>query len=143
MAEALLRKKLLELGRTDIEVASMGVYAVEKQKPPQRVLEVCSEHGLDLSQHSSRPLHPSELKDAAMIFVMETVQKHFLTMFFPHLADRVVMLGAGRTKRTPNPASRTPWAKTSNISIRPMILSPKISIALHRSSPICSSMRLN
>ena len=111
MAEAILRQRLKNLGREDVLVSSMGVYAVEKQKPPERVLEVCLERGLDLSAHSSRPLLPAQLKEATMIFVMEAVQKHFFAMFFPQLNDRVALLGAWPDEENSKSAIRDPMGK--------------------------------
>ncbi|MDD5673638.1 MAG: hypothetical protein PHC61_05725 [Chitinivibrionales bacterium] len=111
MAEALLRRQMQTLGRNDVVVSSMGVYGVEKQKPPEKVLEVCTEHGLDLSSHLSRPLSPAELKEADLIFVMEPIQKHFITMFFPQFAEKVALLGAWPDEENSKSGIRDPMGK--------------------------------
>jgi protein-tyrosine phosphatase len=111
MAELIMRQRLQAAQNNDIQVSSMGVHAVEKQTPPPKVIEVCREQGLDCSVHLSRPLIPSELKEADFVFVMEPVHKHFFSMFFPALAERVVLLGGWPDHEGPKYAIRDPMGK--------------------------------
>ena len=101
MAEAIFRKRFIELGREDIIVSSMGTHGLENHPASEYAVKVCSEHGMDITRHRSRSLVPKELKKSDLIFTMEPDQKEFVLMFFPQVCDRVFLLGAwpGKEKR--------------------------------------------
>lgn len=94
MAEALLRVRCADMGRTDLTVTSMGIHGLDTQPATSLGVQVCAENGVDITQHRSRPLSGKELMDADLIFAMEMVQKDFITLFFPHVADRVFLMGS-------------------------------------------------
>jgi protein-tyrosine-phosphatase len=94
MAEALLRENLRTVNQGDIVVSSMGIHGLDRQPPSPPAVDVCREHGVDISRHRSRPLSAEELLRADLILVMEQVQGHFIKMFFPMVAERVFLLGS-------------------------------------------------
>jgi len=98
MAEAVLRRRWMQMGRNDLHVSSSGIHAKKDQAPPEMVIEVCRDEGLDLSAHLSRPLDPRELQGADLVLTMEPAQEHFLKIFFPRIADRVGLLAAWGTE---------------------------------------------
>lgn len=94
MAEGILKAKWSSFGRNDLFVSSSGIHARENQPAARLAQEICADRGVDLSQHKSRPLNPRELEAADLVFVMEPVQKKFVTLFFPGIADKVFLLGS-------------------------------------------------
>lgn len=94
IAEGILKKRLAENNLSNIMVASMGIHAQEGNAATESAIEVCGEHSIDISKHSSRPLVPEELKASRLIFAMEAVQVDFIDIFFPQVADRLFMLGS-------------------------------------------------
>jgi protein-tyrosine-phosphatase len=93
IAEGILQKRLLEVGRSDIKVSSMGIHGRQDERATDDAVSVCFERGIDISAHCSRPIIPEELIESNLIFVMEPVQKEFLFSFFPRVNDRVYLLG--------------------------------------------------
>ena len=67
MAEALLKRELEVLGRTDVTVSSAGVAAYEGAKASAYAVEVLREEGIDLSQHRSRPATREMLESATVL----------------------------------------------------------------------------
>jgi protein-tyrosine phosphatase len=94
MAEGVMKKKIIERGLDGITVSSMGTHAQEGNSATDHAVEVCREHGIDISQHCSRPLIPSVLKECLLILAMEQIHVDFLDLFFPQVSDRVYMLAA-------------------------------------------------
>ena len=101
MAEGLLRSELSKNGMQNIAVSSMGIHAQDGNGATENAVEICSEHGIDISAHRSRHLIPEELKNSHLILTMEPVQVDYLILFFPQVAERTFMLGAW-----PDPKSR-------------------------------------
>ncbi|MBD3421200.1 MAG: hypothetical protein GF398_13875 [Chitinivibrionales bacterium] len=94
MAEGILRSRWMELGRNDLHVASTGIHAQENQPAASLAVEVCQENGIDISHHLSSPLNGRDLKSSDIIFVMEAVQRDYITLFFPQVNDRTFLLAA-------------------------------------------------
>jgi protein-tyrosine-phosphatase len=101
MAEGILKKRLAEIGRTDITVSSMGIHAPQGQKASADAVAVSAQHGIDLSEHGSRQLIFDELKTADFIFVMEKYHKEFIRTFVPQIEEKIGLLGAwpGKEKK--------------------------------------------
>lgn len=94
MAEGIMKKCIEEKRVEGVTVSSMGTHAQEGNGATDYAVEVCSEHGIDISHHHSRPLIPIILKQSWLIFTMEPVHIDFIDLFFPQVADRVYMLAA-------------------------------------------------
>jgi protein-tyrosine-phosphatase len=84
LAEALLRKKLLERGVEGVEVGSAGTGAWDGAPASEGAYLVALEHGLDLSAHRARLLTRELVSSADLV----------LTMARHHRA-RVEQLGSG------------------------------------------------
>jgi len=89
-----MKKHLAAMGRTDITVSSMGIHGMEKQKASETAVAVSTEKGIDITGHIARGLVADELVQSDLIFVMEPVQKEFIRVFFPRVADKTYMLGS-------------------------------------------------
>jgi protein-tyrosine-phosphatase len=94
LAEELLRMKWKSTNRKDLSVSSMGIHGLKDQPASGTMQRVCEPHGINLSNHKSRTLVFDELNRADHIFTMEMVQKEFIQLYLPHLADRIALLGA-------------------------------------------------
>ncbi|NLG17773.1 MAG: hypothetical protein GX556_10620 [Fibrobacter sp.] len=93
MAEGILKKRLSDLGRKDILISSMGIHGQDGNRAVDEVVKACSDNEIDISAHRSRALVAGELKESDLIFVMEPVQKEFISIFFPQVVDRLFLLG--------------------------------------------------
>jgi protein-tyrosine-phosphatase len=92
MAEGLLRKKLKDLGRQDVEVSSAGMLLVEglgATDPTKRLLQ---ERGVDASGHRSRRVTPAMLKRADLILVMESTHEKKVLEIAPEVKNRLFLL---------------------------------------------------
>jgi len=70
LAEALLRRALLERGVGDVEVASAGTGAWDGAPASEGAYLIGLERGLDLSSHRARLLTREIVEDAHLIFTM-------------------------------------------------------------------------
>ncbi len=86
MAKALFRAHLQERG-CDAEVASAGSLAAGVE-PPEEVVEVMADHGIDIGGHRSRMLSPQLVAQADLVITMTRQQ----------LIEVVTEAGAGWTR---------------------------------------------
>jgi len=70
MAEAIARKRAADLGWGHLEVRSAGVAAYPGSPASGGALRVAQAHGLDLSDHRSRPFTEREAREADLILTM-------------------------------------------------------------------------
>jgi protein-tyrosine phosphatase len=84
MAEAIARKRITELGWSQIEVRSAGIGAMDGSPASEGARRVAAAHGLDLSEHEATFLTRPVAESSDLI----------LTMSAGHLV-RVLELGAG------------------------------------------------
>lgn len=83
LAAAMLRKKLAQRGRGDIDIVSAGTAAADGEPASEGSYLVALEHGVDLSAHTARPLTREEVEAADLVFGMSE-----------HHVQRAVELGA-------------------------------------------------
>lgn len=70
IAEGMLRRYLKELGKSDIEVVSAGVHAIDGMSPTRETIEVMKEEGVSVSGFRSKALTDDLIKKADLILVM-------------------------------------------------------------------------
>jgi protein-tyrosine-phosphatase len=101
MAEGILKARLKEAGRDDIDVSSMGIHAPKEQKASAEAVSVSAKHGIDLSHHQSRQLVFDELRVADYIFAMERYHKDYIRTFVPQTGDKLALLASwpGKEKK--------------------------------------------
>lgn len=75
LAASMLRERLSQVGRTDIQVVSSGVEATPGVTSPGEILRVALDMGLDLSAHVSRSVSSQEIASAALILTMTETQR--------------------------------------------------------------------
>src|SRR3990167_5281266 len=76
MAEALFCKMIER--RSDVKVASAGVWAQQGRSASDEVLEVLTEHGINFSVFRSQPVTKDLVQQATHIFVMQSYHKQML-----------------------------------------------------------------
>src|SRR5580658_10735369 len=90
MAEGLFRHATQ--GRTDCEVLSAGVGAMEGQPPSAHAVRALKELGIDISQQRSRMLTPDLVERADYIFGMTHTHVDSINLLFPHAAEKTFLL---------------------------------------------------
>ena len=94
MAEGMLRHRLNQRGVPGVDVCSMGVIGLCGHPAAPSAVQVCQEHGVDISAHRAQGLIPSRLKEASHILVMELVHREDVIDVCPGIEGRVWMTGA-------------------------------------------------
>jgi protein-tyrosine-phosphatase len=90
MAMGLFRDKVHEEG--DWQVSSAGTWASEGDPAMPYVLKLFAARGIDLSDHSSRPITEEIVSQSRLILAMERGQKEGLRVEFPQHANRIYLL---------------------------------------------------
>ncbi|MEK7850211.1 MAG: L-threonylcarbamoyladenylate synthase [Candidatus Omnitrophota bacterium] len=93
MAEYLLRKKVSDLGRQDIDAASAGTFAFPGMGPTRETQKLISETGLDALAHRAQKVSSESVDQADLIFAMERHHKEELLRQSPAAAGRIHLLG--------------------------------------------------
>jgi protein-tyrosine-phosphatase len=92
MAEALMRKKLYELGRNDIEVYSAGIMATKNLPPTIETVKVMKEADVDVSEFRTKNLTDEMIKKTDLILTMEPMQKDVVLKKAPEAAPKTFLL---------------------------------------------------
>ena len=91
MAEGLLKKKLAELGRKDIEVFSAGLTASSFGATAETT-DLLIKEGINMSTHRSRAVDKDLIKKSDLILVMERLHEERIMRFAPEVKNRVFLL---------------------------------------------------
>jgi tRNA threonylcarbamoyl adenosine modification protein (Sua5/YciO/YrdC/YwlC family) len=92
IAEALLKKKMEEDKRQDVEITSAGITLSSGYSATDQTREVLRRQGIDVSSHRSRPVTRSMLKKADIILVMEKLHEDRILDIAPEEKKRVFLL---------------------------------------------------
>ena len=92
MAEGLLKKKLKELGKTDIVVRSAGIRALDGSSPTDETIEVMKDEGVDLKNFKSTGITDELIKAADLILVMAAMHKSEVIKRVPEAAAKTFLL---------------------------------------------------
>ena len=93
MAEYLLKKKLNDMGRHDVEIVSAGTFAFFGMSPTRETLKLVGGVGMDASAHRAQKVSPELLKKSDLILVMEKRHYEDVLHLCPEGRDRVHLLG--------------------------------------------------
>ena len=100
MAEGLLKKRLKELGKSDIVVRSAGVRAIDGYPPMNETIEVMKAEGVDLSGFRSAGITDEFIKGSDLILVMSPLHKAEVIRRFPGAARKTFLLREyGKTEK--------------------------------------------
>lgn len=84
MAEAIARARFAQASRP-AHFLSMGTLGIFGRPASEFAVEVCAEHGVDLSQHTSQGLSLGLLHQADGVFVMEEGHRDYLQARAPEV----------------------------------------------------------
>ena len=93
MAEYLLKKKLNDSHREDVEVLSAGTFAFLGMGPTRETLRLIEEIGMNASGHHSQRMTLELLRKADLTLVMERRHKEDILRQYPQFRGRVHVLG--------------------------------------------------
>lgn len=94
MAEYLLKKRLSDAGRDDVDVASCGTFVFTDMRPTRETLRLIQDIGLDASVHRAQRVSLGLVRTADVILVMENRHKEHILGQYPEAQGRVHVLRA-------------------------------------------------
>jgi protein-tyrosine phosphatase len=89
MAEALLAARLKGVSA----VSSAGIAASPGRPAEPEAIDICRANGLDIANHRARQLDEALLKEHPLVLVMEDAHGQWIARRFPHMRERVFLLG--------------------------------------------------
>ena len=92
MAEGLLRHRMEQRGRRDVQVMSAGTGAMPGMGPTLETVEVMWTEGVDVSSHLSQPVDPDLIRHADAIFCMENFHRDAVLAIDPDAESKVYLL---------------------------------------------------
>jgi tRNA threonylcarbamoyl adenosine modification protein (Sua5/YciO/YrdC/YwlC family) len=92
MAEALLKKKLKDTNRRDIEVSSAGIMMADGMGASYETIELLRREGIDVTGHLSQRLTIDKLNKSDLILVMEKVHEDRIIQMAPWVGKRLFLL---------------------------------------------------
>lgn len=92
MAEWLLKKKLAELKRSDVQVLSAGLMMVDGIGASFPTLQLLKQEGLDATAHRSHRLTVDMLNKADLVLVMERLHEERILHLAPWVKNRLFLL---------------------------------------------------
>ena len=92
MAEALMRKKLYELGSDRAEVGSAGVAVFGSVPPTGETIAVMREEGVDVSGSRTKKVTRDMIRNADLILVMEPAHKDKILNLDPQASGKTFLL---------------------------------------------------
>jgi len=93
MAEYLLKKRLAEWGRDDVDVVSAGTSAFSGSRASQETVQLVERLGLDAAAHRSRRLTVDMVQGADVILALETRHREDIIRLVPKAKERTHVLG--------------------------------------------------
>jgi len=111
MAKALLKKKMAEKNRNDVEVLSAGLLMMGGLSATAETREILEREGIDVSGHRSQRVTRDMIKRADLILVMERLHEERILEIAPEVKNRLFLL-----KEFANPVRNNQFnlAKISN-----------------------------
>ena len=92
MAEAILRKRLYELGKDYIDVRSAGVRALSGMPSSDETIEAMKEEGVDVSDYRTKNITAEMIKKADLILAMEPMHKDEILAINPEAGKKTYLL---------------------------------------------------
>lgn len=93
MAEGWLKNRIEKDRFSDrMEVESCGIFAYKNMPATQETILVLREDGIDLSNHSAKPVNQKIIKEADFIYAMTIDHQQFILRQFPYLTGKIKVL---------------------------------------------------
>ena len=103
MAEAIMRKRLYEMGNDNIEVKSAGTRALNGLPPTDETITVMKEDGVDVSGYKTKNVTPDMIKKADLILAMEPMHKDDIVRLVPSAVSKTYLLKEYKSDSRINP----------------------------------------
>ena len=81
MAEYIFKSMIHE----EIDICSAGIMAPDGKSPSQNTIEVCRNHGLDVSKHKATNVKRSNIEEMDLVLTLETSHRNTLRKRYPEL----------------------------------------------------------
>ena len=85
MAEVIFRDMV-----SDAEVCSAGISAVSGQRASDEAIDVCADHGLDLSKHVASNINKSKISEMDWVLTATFTHKKYLEGLYPNLKIKTI-----------------------------------------------------
>ena len=92
MAEAYLKKLLVQQHKTDIQVSSAGMMALAGMGASEETQEVLAQEGMDVAAHRAQRVTPELVDRSDIILVMEDVHEDKILALAPEAKNRLFLL---------------------------------------------------
>jgi tRNA threonylcarbamoyl adenosine modification protein (Sua5/YciO/YrdC/YwlC family) len=92
MAEAYLKKVLKKDSRSDVEVASAGMMALEGMGASEETREVLVRQGMNISDHRTQRVTKELVDESDIILVMEKIHEERILQLAPEVRNRLFLL---------------------------------------------------
>jgi len=92
MAEGLLRKKMKEANRNDIEVLSAGIMNAAGLGATEETKELLRNEGIEVSAHRSQAVSKDLVGESDLILVMEKIHEQRIKELYPQARNRIFLL---------------------------------------------------
>jgi len=92
MAEALLRKRLKELGKDYVDIRSAGIRALSGMAPTENTVTVMKEEGVDVSGLKSKDITNDMIRNSDLILVMERLHKVEILRRVPEASSKTYLI---------------------------------------------------
>lgn len=92
MAEGILKKRLEELGKTDMEVFSCGIMAENGDGATYNAIEAVKEYKIDIKGHRATNIQDSAIEEMDIVLCMSTGHKYQVLQMYPNLKGKVYTL---------------------------------------------------
>jgi protein-tyrosine-phosphatase len=103
MAEAIMRRRLYELGKDSIDVRSAGIRALGGMGPSDETIAVMKEDGVDVSDFKTKNVTADMIKKADLIITMEPLHKDEILSIVPEAKGKTYLLKEYGSSATFNP----------------------------------------
>jgi protein-tyrosine-phosphatase len=91
MAERILKSKLKQKNRFDVEVSSAALYDMQESAGDPPAVKILLENGFDASGHHSRLLSEEMIDGADMVLVMEESHRKHILEIFPGRENKIFL----------------------------------------------------
>ena len=81
MAEYIFKSIIKE----NLKICSAGIAATDGRSPSKNTIEVCKNHGLDVSKHKATSIKSSNIEEMDLILTLETSHRNTLRKRYPDL----------------------------------------------------------
>ncbi len=92
MAEIYLKKLLKDKGRTDVQISSAGMMAMEGMRASEETRQVLSKEGMNADAHLSRRVTKELVDESDLILVMEKIHEERILELAPGAKNRLFLL---------------------------------------------------